>query len=283
MKKIIHIVFAIIFIQINLFAEYYDGYDNRNIISYENDNIKVLCEVKDSQYEDAPNLIVSLIKDNNVSVLNKYEFEGNVASVKHIEYDKKKSILGILVGWRTMHRGLGIDGEYYSLKYYRLFDSFFLPLDKISKAGFDGSGEDGKETFLFKSDESIAKYTSSITENNLLENINDQIKNNQKQFDINSIKIILKEIKITKKTLVMYNDMAYYLEKEKAYEEAVYVLEKIVEKFPNRTVAYLNLGDAYWGLEDKYKAKKAYQTYIKQMREKGKEKKIPNIILQRVR
>ncbi len=61
------------------------------------------------------------------------------------------------------------------------------------------------------------------------------------------------------------------------------VLEKILEKFPNRTVAYLNLGDAYWGLDDKAKAKEAYQTYIKQMKESGKEKKIPQVVLERVK
>lgn len=108
-------------------------------------------------------------------------------------------------------------------------------------------------------------------------------KENSSFCTISLLKSTLSEYKLSEKSLTSYNNIAYYLEKEKAYEEAVYVLEKIVEKFPNRTVAYLNLGDAYWGLEDKYKAKKAYQTYIKQMREKGKEKKIPNIILQRVR
>ncbi len=94
---------------------------------------------------------------------------------------------------------------------------------------------------------------------------------------------LLTKFPLTKKEVVEYNNIAYYLEKAKAYKESAYLLEKILEKFPNRTVAYLNLGDAYWGMNNKGKAKKAYTTYIKQMKELGKEKKIPQVVLQRVK
>ena len=56
---------------------------------------------------------------------------------------------------------------------------------------------------------------------------------------------------------------------------AVYILERIIKKFPNRTVAYYNLGDACWELGEKKKAISVYKTYIKQMIEKGKDKMIP--------
>ncbi|MHA7057234.1 tetratricopeptide repeat protein [Aquimarina sp. M1] len=79
-----------------------------------------------------------------------------------------------------------------------------------------------------------------------------------------------------------YNNLAYYLEQSKAYEEAVFLLEKITKEAPNRTVAYINLGDAYWGLEEEEKAKKAYQTYIEQMKANGKESKIPKTVLERM-
>ncbi len=65
-------------------------------------------------------------------------------------------------------------------------------------------------------------------------------------------------------------------------KEAIYLLEKITAKFPNRTVAYYNLGDAYWALGDKKKAKKVYKIYIKQMKQKGKQKRIPKIIKDRI-
>jgi len=88
--------------------------------------------------------------------------------------------------------------------------------------------------------------------------------------------------KLTHATLTQYNNIAYYLQKAGADEEAIYLLEKIIEKFPNRTVAYYNLGDAYWALGKKKKAMKAYTTYIEQMCHKGLQKKIPKVVLERV-
>jgi len=93
---------------------------------------------------------------------------------------------------------------------------------------------------------------------------------------------LLPEKPIEKKTLTPYNNIAYYLQKAGANEEAVYLLEKIIEKFPKRTVAYYNLGDAYWALGDKKKAIEAYMTYIEQMKAKGKEKRIPKVVRERI-
>jgi len=86
----------------------------------------------------------------------------------------------------------------------------------------------------------------------------------------------------TNQTLGQYNDMTYYLQKAGANKEAIYLLEKIIKEFPNRTVAYYNLGDAYWELEEEHKAIKAYTTYIEQMCDKGLQKKIPKEIIDRI-
>ncbi|MGB5868462.1 MAG: hypothetical protein WBG69_11380, partial [Arcobacteraceae bacterium] len=87
---------------------------------------------------------------------------------------------------------------------------------------------------------------------------------------------------ITKKTVTTYNNIAYYLEKLNKEEYAVIILEKIIEKYPNRTVAYYNLGDAYWSNWKKEKAKSAYKKYIELMTKAGKEKKIPQKVKDRV-
>ena len=92
----------------------------------------------------------------------------------------------------------------------------------------------------------------------------------------------LEKFPLSSKNLTTYNNIAYYLQKASANKEAIYLLEKILKKYPNRTVAYYNLGDAYWAIGEKEKAKQAYRTYIKQMKAKGKEKKIPKTVLQRV-
>ena len=56
-----------------------------------------------------------------------------------------------------------------------------------------------------------------------------------------------------------------------------------IEKNSDYTVAYCNLGDAYWDIGEKEKAIKAYTTYIEQMCDKGLQKKIPEEMLERVK
>ena len=95
--------------------------------------------------------------------------------------------------------------------------------------------------------------------------------------------LLIKDLSFSSKQQVSeYNNMAYFLQKYGADKEAIYLLEKILKKYPKRTVAYYNVGDAYWAIGDKEKAKKAYKTYIKQMKAKGKESRIPKTVLQRV-
>jgi len=103
-----------------------------------------------------------------------------------------------------------------------------------------------------------------------------------REVDSEYLDYYLEHYQLTIKNLTTYNNIAYYLQKAGANEEAVYLLEKILEKFPKRTVAYYNLGDAYWALGDKKRAIKAYMTYIEQMKAKGKEKRIPKVVKQRV-
>ncbi len=79
------------------------------------------------------------------------------------------------------------------------------------------------------------------------------------------------------------NDKAYYLDDLGFHNEAVMILQLILLYKPNRTVAYINLGDAYWGLNENLKAIEAYNKYIELMKANGKESKIPKRILDRIR
>jgi len=100
--------------------------------------------------------------------------------------------------------------------------------------------------------------------------------------DIERYQALLKKFPFNKNTLTTYNNIAYYLQKAGANKEAVYLLEKILKKYPKRMVAYYNLGDAYWALGQKKKAVEAYITYIEQMCDAGKQKRIPKVIKDRV-
>jgi tetratricopeptide (TPR) repeat protein len=82
-----------------------------------------------------------------------------------------------------------------------------------------------------------------------------------------------------------YNNLAFYLQQlgESGTGYSVTMLQKIIDKFPNRAVAYINLGDAYWSSGKLEKAKEAYRKYIKLMEALGKENKIPKLVLTRVK
>jgi tetratricopeptide (TPR) repeat protein len=77
------------------------------------------------------------------------------------------------------------------------------------------------------------------------------------------------------------NDLGFFLSEADRYEEAAIVLRKVIRRAPSRTVAHLNLADAYWGLQQNEKACASYQTYVSLMRKDGKEKKIPSRAIER--
>ncbi|QKF73927.1 hypothetical protein AFAEC_1775 [Aliarcobacter faecis] len=131
------------------------------------------------------------------------------------------------------------------------------------------------------SKEEKCKITYSL--NNIsLNEIKTRIQNNNRNnfSTVSRYEAILNEIPISIKTLTQYNDIAYYLQQANANEEAIFLLEKIIEKYPNRTVAYLNLADAYLGKNNKEKAKENYKKYIELMKQDNKEEKIPKRVLE---
>ncbi len=86
-------------------------------------------------------------------------------------------------------------------------------------------------------------------------------------------------IVLSKEYLTELNDLAFFLEQGGMYTRAIPHLYQILKIAPNRTVAYLNMGDAYVGYGDTTKAQEFYDTYISQMKEKGMENKIPARLL----
>lgn len=87
---------------------------------------------------------------------------------------------------------------------------------------------------------------------------------------------------ITVETLRQYNDIGFYLQQRGSNQESIFLLKKIIDIFPNRTVSYINLGDSYWDFNDKNNAKNAYKHYILLMKKAGKESKVPPRIFERL-
>ena len=100
--------------------------------------------------------------------------------------------------------------------------------------------------------------------------------------DVERYKSMLMKFPLTLKNSPEYNDIAYYLEQSKSYNEAIFLLEEILDKFPNRTVAWLNLADSQFGIKDKLNAKKSYEKYIELLKSHNKDlKKIPKRVYNR--
>jgi len=247
------------------------------------------------------------------------KFGWETDKIRDVVYLKEEKSLFILAGYKSFFEVNLEDGSSpkwkdgfvvndvdlvsYSLVVYKFFDDFALRIKLMDKERyFDGHDIEGFTSkdekfhkFKYKTHNKFLEKVKSfkISDALILNSLEIFLKSSctegsrslltleKSSFDVDVLKAILNEIKIEKKTLTPYNNIAYHLQKAGANEEAVYLLEKIIEMFPKRTVAYYNLGDAYWALGRKEEAKKMYATYVKQMTAQGKEKRIPKVVKER--
>jgi tetratricopeptide (TPR) repeat protein len=274
-------------------------YDNRDLKNFKQDNLDLVFNLDETE---GSGLILKSFVNLEYRPFDEYKYSApETDKVRFVMYIKTKKILAISHGvslYMEEEGGItGVDAASYTIDIYKNYDGFLLKINLSKKVettlhGMEGFYNGNSVKFLYKTKLALMKKINYLHISNkiILASFEKISKNKDNSFDIkdsslnlNGLKNILKEIEVSKITLVNYNNIAYYLGKSGANKESAYILEKILEKFPNRTVAYYNLGDAYWGLGDKAKAKQAYKTYIKQMKESGKKKKIPNKVLELIK
>ncbi|QDP85775.1 hypothetical protein FNJ88_09540 [Chryseobacterium sp. SNU WT5] len=92
-------------------------------------------------------------------------------------------------------------------------------------------------------------------------------------------------IPITEANVNSYNDIAFYNSFTKdGNNSSIFLLKKIIHQFPDRVVAYLNLGDSYWANENKEQAEIVYKKYIEIMKTQNKDlSKIPQRVFERIK
>ena len=88
---------------------------------------------------------------------------------------------------------------------------------------------------------------------------------------------------ISNKNINMYNDLGFFFEQASDYKNSIILLQKIIEFEPTRTVAYINLGDAFFGNNNIDDAKQAYQRYLNLMEKSNKQKRIPKRVYDRLK
>ena len=108
-------------------------------------------------------------------------------------------------------------------------------------------------------------YTYSLNENLRNPLLEQDVKNMIKNIDIKNVQYA--------------NDCGYYLEQVGELEQARTILEAVVEKFPDRMVAYMNIGDVYRKLDKQPEAQAAYAKYINKMKNRNLAHKIPGYII----
>jgi tetratricopeptide (TPR) repeat protein len=274
-------------------------YDTRNIIKFSNGiNLNFKLENKLN-----PKRILTYFYKGKEIVFDVFVNSApETEKIRDVVFFKNKNILALLHGYFAFVGGtnntVDVSSAFYRISIYKRYKNFLLKLYMPDSdfEGIDGFYHGYYLKYKYKYHRNFIQKIKNkkITNKLILSSLITFLKPNYEEnydsiytakdspFDLAVLKAILTDIKITQKTLTPYNNIAYYLQKAGANKEAVYLLEKIITKFPNRTVAYYNLGDAYWALGDKKKAIKAYTTYIEQMCHKGLQKKIPKEVLERV-
>jgi tetratricopeptide (TPR) repeat protein len=102
-------------------------------------------------------------------------------------------------------------------------------------------------------------------------------------YDWTSDKSWIDYVSISNQNLTTLNDFAYKLENINP-DITINILQKILEKFPNRTVAYLNLADTYWAIGNQELAKENYKRYVEIMKSQKKDlTKIPKQVWERIK
>ncbi len=81
---------------------------------------------------------------------------------------------------------------------------------------------------------------------------------------------------ITSSNVVAANHVGYFLEQANQLNTAKIFLDHVIKKFPDREVAWLNLGDVYRKKGNSTKTLEAYQKYVKLMKREKKENEIPD-------
>ena len=85
------------------------------------------------------------------------------------------------------------------------------------------------------------------------------------------------------KNVEEYNNIAYFLSKNKQPWPALYLLDKITKQIPNRVTAHLNIADIYYEKSGIRLARKSYETYVSLMRTLGKASKVPKKVMLRLK
>ncbi|MET3038356.1 tetratricopeptide repeat protein [Chryseobacterium sp. NRRL B-14859] len=204
-------------------------------------------------------------KNNEFSLI--YELNASTTKIKE-KYHFTYSDHGIFLIYKEVLK-FGKDGIASNRIYFDSFDMKDKDYEKIQSLGNQLS-----ETFV---------------QNNIMINYFDL---NNKKFAIKTFTTSSEDIfisypeasqdNVTITDVETANNLAFSLEQKGVYNDAKFLLQNIISQYPERIVAYLNLADTEWMLNNKEEAKKNYNLYLSLMKKQNKNlKRIPQRVYDR--
>ncbi|MCD0472301.1 type IV pilus biogenesis/stability protein PilW [Flavobacterium sp. JAS] len=158
-------------------------------------------------------------------------------------------------------------------------DSDFLPLIDVTYNDFTYSvdGKNRKNEDLRIQELKLFKEQNETKFNALFDkykksNDTKMIAKESGSLNFDDLAEMVLNVPINKINITKYNDLAYYLLRTKdGKASSVFLLKIIIKKEPSRIVAYLNIADGYWDMEQFERAKESYKKYDSLIRESGKD------------
>jgi hypothetical protein len=267
---------------VSIFAQKNKSKCSENIYFEEiNNNLTLYLKDKKINYIEPINLIgfksckiTILCKENYIDLI--YTFQnGN-------EYKIVNNI------FKTNNKDYYLDKTYikYTNRSEVLYTGFISSAFKIEDFVIQN------DLFNKDTDEKEISQITNIQEGEEKENINylKLVKKSYKNKKYNDVLLLTNEFVIDELNIVEklkadeLNDISYFAYKSKGYNESIYILNEVIEKSPNRVVAYLNIADCYWEINKKEKSKENYEKYIQLMKKQKKDlKKIPKYVYDRLK
>jgi hypothetical protein len=95
--------------------------------------------------------------------------------------------------------------------------------------------------------------------------------------------LYLEENPLYNGNLKAYNDIASKLNSNNSSDDAIYILNKIIAKFPNSIESNLNIADSFWNVTEISEAKFYYKKYLSLVKSKRKSVKVPKRVYNRIK
>ncbi|NUU38175.1 tetratricopeptide repeat protein [Pseudomonas sp. C2B4] len=208
----------------------------------------------------------------------------------------KKTYFLFTCAWSIQHSGLGIKGVQYETFVYTGSNLAAIEKnDALSQAlsGYEGSLEGGESSYAWYVSRKIASKKLLDLEvgepKDSLALAHDIVLARLKNEDYEAVSSYLGserinqldvDFPVSKSTVVAYNDFGYALGRSGENDLAYKVLKKVEKVSPGRVVLKLNIADVLWGF-DKEQSRIYYKEYVGLMKKAGKEKLIPEEVLER--